>query len=140
MPSVFRAASVAAIVAIAGALCAPAQAAEGRNGAVAAGLAAGVLGGVILDRTLLNGGQPQQPEVQPVQARPVYIDPQPTYVVRPVRVVPDQYMTRASGLKAQCDDGDTRACIRFGIVIGEHRERQAQWRRQNPDMFDYERN
>ena len=137
MPSVFRAASLAAIVAIAGALCAPAQAAEGRNGAVAAGLAAGVIGGVILDRTLLNGGQPQQ---APVAAQPVYVDPQPTYAVRPVRVAPDPYFNRMSGLKAQCDDGDTRACIRFGIIIGEHRERQAAWRRQSPDLFDYERN
>ena len=132
-----RAAGLAGLAVVVGSLCAPVQAAEGRNGAAAAGLAAGVLGGVLLDRTLLNGGQPQQ---APVAAQPVYVDPQPTYAVRPVRAAPDPYFNRMSGLKSQCDDGDTRACIRFGIIIGEHRERQAAWRRQSPDMFDYERN
>jgi hypothetical protein len=42
-------------------------------------------------------------------------------------------------LRAACDDGDRRACIRFGIIIGENRERRAQWRRDNPDLFWWER-
>jgi hypothetical protein len=38
-----------------------------------------------------------------------------------------------------CEDGDRRACVRLGVVIGENRERRAQWRRENPDLFFYER-
>ena len=30
------------------------------------------------------------------------------------------------------------ACVRFGILIGQHRERVAQWRRSHPDFFSYE--
>ncbi len=131
MSLTFRAAGLAALVAACAlTLSAPARAENGRNGAAAAGLAVGLVGGVLLDRTLLRPSQPQ--------AQPVYVDPQPTYSVR--RPAPDVYYTRASGLKAQCDEGDTSACIRFGIQIGQHKEREAQWRRQHPDMFDYERN
>ena len=131
MSLAFRAAGLAVLVAISSlAVSAPARAENGRNGAAAAGLAVGLVGGVLLDRTLLRPAQPQ--------AQPVYVGPQPTYSVR--RPVTDVYYTRASGLKAQCDDGDTRACIRFGIQIGQHKEREAQWRRQHPDMFDFEGN
>ena len=129
MSFVNRTAGLAALAAISILpLSAPAHAGDGRNAAAAGGLAVGVLGGVLLDRTLLRPSQP----------RTVYVDPQPTYSVP--RPVSDVYYTRASGLKQQCDDGDTRACIRFGIQIGQHKEREAQWRRQHPDMFDYERN
>ena len=127
----------AAILLIASAALAPASAADGRKKALAtgaaAGLAAGVLGGVLLDRTVLNPGQPA--------AAPRIDDADVTYSnPRPARAVQDPYIPRLSGLKAQCDDGDTRACIRFGIIIGQHKEREAQWRRQQPDMFEYERN
>ncbi|MGE0565832.1 MAG: peptidase inhibitor family I36 protein [Pseudolabrys sp.] len=42
-------------------------------------------------------------------------------------------------LRRACDAGDRRACIRFGIIIGENRERRSQWRRDNPDLFWWER-
>jgi hypothetical protein len=41
-------------------------------------------------------------------------------------------------LRRQCEDGDTRACVQFGIIIGENRERRAQWRRDAPDLFWWE--
>jgi len=37
------------------------------------------------------------------------------------------------------EDGDRRACVRLGILIGENRERRAAWRREHPDAFFYER-
>ena len=46
---------------------------------------------------------------------------------------------RMMQLRGACDAGDRRACIRFGILIGENRERMAQWRRQNPELFSWER-
>ena len=126
----FRRAGIAALIAVsATAVCLPAQAEKGRNAALLGGLAAGVAGGVLLDRAI-QGSQ--------AQPAPVVYDRQPTYVVRRPVVVEDPYFPRMSGLKAACDDGDTHACIRFGILIGQHREREAQWRRQHPDMFAWE--
>jgi hypothetical protein len=42
-------------------------------------------------------------------------------------------------LRAECEDGDRRSCVRLGIIIGENRERRAQWRREHPDFFWWER-
>jgi hypothetical protein len=42
-------------------------------------------------------------------------------------------------LRRTCEDGDRRACVQFGIIIGENRERRAQWRRENPELFWWER-
>ena len=45
-----------------------------------------------------------------------------------------------AALRERCEDGDRRSiCIRFGIIIGENRERRSQWRRENPEFFSYER-
>jgi hypothetical protein len=51
----------------------------------------------------------------------------------------DDPRARMMELREACQDGDRRACIRFGIIIGENRERRAQWRREHPDMFWWER-
>jgi len=42
-------------------------------------------------------------------------------------------------LRERCEDGDTRACVRLGIIIGENRERRAQWQREHPELFWWER-
>jgi hypothetical protein len=42
-------------------------------------------------------------------------------------------------LREGCEDGDRRACVRLGIIIGENRERRAAWRREHPEVFFYER-
>ena len=42
-------------------------------------------------------------------------------------------------LRERCEDGDTRACVRLGIIIGENRERRAQWAREHPELFWWER-
>lgn len=47
---------------------------------------------------------------------------------------------RMMALREQCeDDNDTRACVRLGIIIGENRERRAQWSREHPELFWWER-
>ncbi len=51
----------------------------------------------------------------------------------------DDMRARMMELREACQDGDRRACIRFGIIIGENRERRAQWRRESPDLFWWER-
>ena len=42
-------------------------------------------------------------------------------------------------LHRACDDGDRRACIQFGMIIGENREHRAQWRREHPELFGWDR-
>jgi hypothetical protein len=41
-------------------------------------------------------------------------------------------------LRDACRAGDRSACVRFGILIGENRERVAEWRREHPELFFYE--
>ena len=43
------------------------------------------------------------------------------------------------GFHQLCDKGDRRACVRFGILIGEARERHAEWRRTHPEWWWWER-
>jgi hypothetical protein len=38
-----------------------------------------------------------------------------------------------------CNQGDRRACVRFGILIGENRQRHPDWRRVHADWFWWER-
>jgi hypothetical protein len=43
------------------------------------------------------------------------------------------------GFHQLCEKGDRRACVRFGIIIGESRERHAEWRRLHREWFWWER-
>jgi hypothetical protein len=43
------------------------------------------------------------------------------------------------GFHQLCDKGDRRACVRFGILIGENRQRHADWRRAHADWWWWER-
>lgn len=38
-------------------------------------------------------------------------------------------------LREACDEGDRHACVRFGIEIGERRERREAWRQNRPDYY-----
>jgi hypothetical protein len=71
-------------------------------------------------------------EVAPEEAPP------PRRIVRPAPPR-DELRSRMFQLRQACEDGDRRACVRFGVIIGENRERRAQWRRENPELFSYER-
>jgi hypothetical protein len=55
------------------------------------------------------------------------------------RIVRDELGERMLQLRERCEDGDRRACVRLGIIIGENRERRAAWRREHPDVFFYGR-
>ena len=118
----------ALVAAAALAVATPARADDhGRNASLLGGLAAGLVGGAILDHNLN-------------QPRPVYVEPRPVYAapVQPVYVARDPYFDRLHDLKRDCDRGDRNDCIRFGMLIGQHRERIAAWRRQDPDMFQWD--
>jgi hypothetical protein len=70
----------------------------------------------------------------PAAAAPVEVAPPPR-----ARIVRDELGDRMLQLREGCEDGDRRACVRLGIIIGENRERRAAWRRDHPDVFFYER-
>ena len=43
------------------------------------------------------------------------------------------------GFHQLCQQGDRKACIRFGILIGRNEQRHADWRRAHADWWWYER-
>ena len=43
------------------------------------------------------------------------------------------------GFHQLCDRGDRKACIRFGILLGQNMERHAEWRRAHPEFWWWER-
>jgi hypothetical protein len=40
-------------------------------------------------------------------------------------------------LHKACEDGDRRACVHFGMIIGENKEHREEWRRQHPELFSW---
>lgn len=42
-------------------------------------------------------------------------------------------------LHALCDQGYRPACIRFGVMIGQNQGRVAEWRREHPNWWWWER-
>jgi hypothetical protein len=84
-----------------------------------------------------NGCYMRRPDGGWVAVAPEYCGPRRAPVaVAPVR---DELSERMMDLRAGCQDGDRRACVRLGILIGENRERRAAWRRDHPEVFFYER-
>jgi hypothetical protein len=43
------------------------------------------------------------------------------------------------GFHQLCEKGDRRACVRFGILIGQNQQRHADWRGAHADWFWWER-
>lgn len=43
------------------------------------------------------------------------------------------------GFHQLCDKGDRRACVRFGILIGQNQQRHADWRRAHADWWWWEK-
>jgi hypothetical protein len=43
------------------------------------------------------------------------------------------------GFHQLCDKGDRRACVRFGILIGQNEQRHADWRRSHADWWWWEK-
>ena len=42
------------------------------------------------------------------------------------------------GFHQLCDKGDRKACVRFGILIGQNQQRHADWRRAHAEWFWWE--
>jgi hypothetical protein len=42
------------------------------------------------------------------------------------------------GLHQLCDRGDRKACVRFGMLLGEAKERHADWRKLHADWWWWE--
>jgi hypothetical protein len=40
-------------------------------------------------------------------------------------------------LHHKCEEGDKRACVHLGMVIGENKERREEWRREHPVLFGW---
>ena len=43
------------------------------------------------------------------------------------------------GFHQLCEKGDRKACVRFGILIGQNEQRHADWRRAHAEWFWWER-
>ena len=71
-------------------------------------------------------------QVEPGRPRPDYAPPRE-------ETRRDEIRERMFALRSECEEGHRRACVRLGIIIGEHRERRAEWRREHPDLFWWER-
>ena len=44
-----------------------------------------------------------------------------------------------AALHRLCDEGDRRACVRFGALLHENREHHEEWRRTRPEFWWWER-
>jgi hypothetical protein len=86
----------------------------------------------------------QRPDGAWVVVAPSYYAPAPAAPVAvvqpPPRVVArDTLGEQLLQLREECEEGERRACVRLGIIIGENRQRREAWRREHPEVFFYER-
>ena len=47
----------------------------------------------------------------------------------------DRVSSEGQRLHRLCDEGDKRACVRFGMMFNENRTRHDEWRRSHPHFF-----
>jgi hypothetical protein len=40
-------------------------------------------------------------------------------------------------LHKECEEGERRACVHLGMIIGENREHRAEWQREHPALFSW---
>ena len=50
----------------------------------------------------------------------------------------DRVSSEGQRLHRLCDDGDKRACVRFGMMFNENRARHDEWRRSHPEFFAFQ--
>lgn len=43
------------------------------------------------------------------------------------------------GFHQLCDHGDKAACVKFGMMLQQNRDRHDEWRRSHPEFFFFER-
>jgi|SRR3954452_7800832 hypothetical protein len=92
-----------------------------------------------LATSILLMGPSSQLSAQSLRLGPggVEVRPGPDLERRPARR--DETRDRMLEFRERCDEGDKRACVRLGILIGENRARREAWRREHPEVFFYER-
>jgi hypothetical protein len=61
-----------------------------------------------------------------------------TMVAAPARAQ-DAVEAEMIGFHRLCEQGDRKACVRFGILIGRNEQRHADWRRAHADWWWWER-
>jgi hypothetical protein len=118
----------------------------GGRGAATGAIIGGVTGAAIAAQGQARPGGYRYYQNACYQQRPdgAWLAVPPEYCAapaEPVAVAPyhDELGNRLMEYRAACEDGDRRACVRLGILIGENRERRAAWRREHPEAFFYER-
>jgi hypothetical protein len=74
-------------------------------------------------------GTPASAQSFPDELRPLY---QENFERRDIR---DGIRETLIHLHRACEDGERRACIHFGIIVGENREHREEWRREHPEWF-----
>jgi hypothetical protein len=40
-------------------------------------------------------------------------------------------------LHRKCEEGDRRACVHLGMIIGENKEKREEWQREHPHLFSW---
>jgi hypothetical protein len=40
-------------------------------------------------------------------------------------------------LHRKCEEGDRRACVHLGMIIGENKEKREEWQREHPNLFTW---
>ena len=83
---------------------------------------------------LPTGGTPANAQVIPDELRHYFQERREEF--RDRRDEAREIMFR---LHRACDTGDRRACIQFGMIVGENREHRAEWQREHPELFGWER-
>jgi len=84
-------------------------------------------------------GTPASAQVIPEELRQYFQERREEFRERREEERRDEVREIMFRLHSACDEGDRRACIQFGMIIGENREHRAQWRREHPELFGWER-
>lgn len=84
-------------------------------------------------------GTPASAQVIPEELRQYFQDRREEFRERREADRRDEVREIMFRLHRACDEGDRRACIQFGMIIGENREHRAQWRREHPELFGWDR-
>ena len=113
----------------------------GGRGAVVGAIIGGATGAAIAAQGQPRPGGYRYYQNACYQQRPdgAWLVVSPEYCAGPPAHYHDEFGDRLMEFREGCEHGDRRACVRLGIMIGENRERRADWRREYPEAFFYER-
>jgi hypothetical protein len=90
--------------------------------------------GLLALLVVLSPPTPAGAQVIPEELRQYYQDRREEFRERR-----DEVREMMFRLHRACEAGDQRACIHFGMIVGENREHREGWRREHPELFGWER-